>query len=568
MVRPFSSLRARLILLVLLAMVPVLGLLLYTASEQRQLAIAETQQETLRLARLASSNQQRLIEGARQLLTTFARLPQVREGDPSACSALMADILEQHPIYANFGVAARNGGVRCSAVPLSSPVNVADRAYFQQALVTRAFAVGDYQIGRITGKATVNFGYPLLDAEGRVAAVVFAALDLAWLNQLAANSQLPAGATLTVIDRNGVILSRYPDPERWIGRSVREAPLVMAIVERHEGVTEAPGIDGVQRLYAFAPLGEGAPAGHVFVSIGIPTEVAFADANRLLARNLAALGAIAALALAAAWLVGDALVIRRVDQLVHAAARLGAGDLGARAGPRATAGADEISVLATAFNRMAAALEQREADLRQANEELRAAYDATIEGWSLALDLRDRETEGHSRRVTEMTLRLAQAMGVSTEELVDIRRGALLHDIGKMGVPDAILLKAGPLSDEEWRIMRAHPTYAYRLLSPIAFLRHALDIPYCHHERWDGSGYPRGLAGAEIPLAARIFAVVDVWDALRSNRPYRKGLPDAEWRAIIRAQAGTHFDPRVVAAFLELIDEPQEEQLRERAVGE
>jgi PAS domain S-box-containing protein len=191
-------------------------------------------------------------------------------------------------------------------------------------------------------------------------------------------------------------------------------------------------------------------------------------------------------------------------------------------------------------------------ELQRSNVELTLAYDVTLEGWSRALDLRDRETEGHTQRVTDMTLRLARHMGVREQELVHIHRGALLHDIGKMGIPDSILLKAGPLSKEEWEIMRLHPVYAYELLSPISFLRPSIDIPYCHHEKWDGSGYPRGLRGEQIPLAARLFAVVDVWDALRSDRPYRKAWPEARVREHIRSLAGSHFDPQVVDAFLQM----------------
>jgi PAS domain S-box-containing protein/putative nucleotidyltransferase with HDIG domain len=189
--------------------------------------------------------------------------------------------------------------------------------------------------------------------------------------------------------------------------------------------------------------------------------------------------------------------------------------------------------------------------LQRSNAELTLAYETTLEGWSRALDLRDRETEGHSRRVTEMAVRLAQAMGMTEAELVHVRRGALLHDIGKMGIPDHILSKPSVLSEPEWETMRRHPVYAYELLAPIDFLGRAIDIPYCHHEKWDGSGYPRGLAGEEIPLAARIFAVVDVWDALRSVRPYRPGWSAARVREHIRSLAGSHFDPHVVEAFLD-----------------
>jgi putative nucleotidyltransferase with HDIG domain len=196
-------------------------------------------------------------------------------------------------------------------------------------------------------------------------------------------------------------------------------------------------------------------------------------------------------------------------------------------------------------------------NLQKSNLELSLAYDATIEGWSRALDLRDKETEGHTLRVTEMTLRLAHAAGMTEEELVHVRRGALLHDIGKMGVPDAILLKPGPLTEDEWTIMRRHPTFAYELLLPIAYLRPVLEIPYCHHEKWDGTGYPRGLKGEQIPWAARIFAVVDVWDALRSDRPYRPAWPEEKVREHIRAGVGTHFDPQVVEVFLKMQSESE-----------
>ncbi len=192
--------------------------------------------------------------------------------------------------------------------------------------------------------------------------------------------------------------------------------------------------------------------------------------------------------------------------------------------------------------------------LQQANSKLIQAYHETLAGWSRAIALRDQETEEHSQRVTEMTVDLARAMGIGEDELVHIRRGALLHDVGKMGVPDDILLKPGPLTDEEWQIMRQHPTYAYQMLSPITHLHPALDIPYCHHEKWDGTGYPRGLKEEEIPLAARIFAIADVWDALCSDRSYHNAWTEEEVRAFIRKEAGRHFDPRVVDVFLQILE--------------
>ena len=193
-------------------------------------------------------------------------------------------------------------------------------------------------------------------------------------------------------------------------------------------------------------------------------------------------------------------------------------------------------------------------DLQRSNIELASAYDTTIEGWSHALDLRDRETEGHTQRVTDMTVQLARTFGVGEAELVQVRWGALLHDIGKMGVPDGILFKPGPLTETEWVIMKKHPVFAQEMLAPIRYLEAALDIPYNHHEKWDGTGYPRGLKGEQIPLTARIFAVVDVWDALCSDRPYRAAWPKEKVHEHIRSRAGSHFEPRVVEVFLKLME--------------
>ena len=190
--------------------------------------------------------------------------------------------------------------------------------------------------------------------------------------------------------------------------------------------------------------------------------------------------------------------------------------------------------------------------MRKSSEDLVNAYDATLLGWSTALEMRERETAGHSLRVVHRTLELANALGIDQHEMTHIQRGALLHDIGKMGIPDSILLKPGPLTEDEWVVMRQHPSYAYRLLSNIPYLAPALEIPFFHHERWDGSGYPQGLTGENIPLKARIFAVVDVWDALSSDRPYRPAWAEGAVNKYLRDQAGKQFDPKVVEVFLRL----------------
>ena len=218
------------------------------------------------------------------------------------------------------------------------------------------------------------------------------------------------------------------------------------------------------------------------------------------------------------------------------------------------AGAEWVSFLNALGAQSAIAIENSElfTNLQHSNEELSQAYESTLEGWARALELRDQETQGHTRRVATMTVQLGRLVGVAEEDLVHLRRGALLHDIGKMAISDTILLKPGKLTPDEWALMQMHPVHAYRMLSPISFLSRALEIPYAHHEKWNGAGYPLGLKGADIPLWARIFAVVDVWDALRSNRPYHRPWPDDEVRAYLKEQSGLQFDPGIVDAFLSI----------------
>jgi HD-GYP domain-containing protein (c-di-GMP phosphodiesterase class II) len=194
-------------------------------------------------------------------------------------------------------------------------------------------------------------------------------------------------------------------------------------------------------------------------------------------------------------------------------------------------------------------------NLQKSNLELSQAYDTTLEGWGKALELRDKETQGHTMRVTDLTLKLARKIGIQEPQLTHLRRGVLMHDIGKMGVTDRILHKKAPLTKREWSAMREHPQYAYDLLFPITYLRPALDIAYCHHERWDGTGYPRGLKNVEIPLGARIFSVVDVWDALMSDRSYRGAWPRKKVMSHIRKQSGLHFDPQIVEVFLDMMEQ-------------
>lgn len=361
----FASLRVRLLCLVLVALVPVLGLLFYTAAEQRRLSALEARTNALRLVWSASMNQSRLTEGARQLLVALAQLRAIQQQNTTECGRLFSKLLQQYPLYANLGVLDAKGNAICSALPLKQPINAADRTYFQRTLQTRNFSIGDYQIGRVTQKATLNFGYPVLDEANQVQAVVFAALDLTWLNQLVEQVQLPPQSSLVVIDKNGTILSRYPDPEQWIGQVLPDAPLVKTILSQTEGTAEIVGLDGVMRLYAFTSLGAAAKGGgRAYISIGIPQEVALREAEQLLVRNLTALGIVALLALLAAWFGSNWFVLRHVKALVTTAQQLSLGNLSARTG--LSYGTGELNQLARTFDEMAATLEHREAQLKEA----------------------------------------------------------------------------------------------------------------------------------------------------------------------------------------------------------
>ena len=237
-------------------------------------------------------------------------------------------------------------------------------------------------------------------------------------------------------------------------------------------------------------------------------------------------------------------ITRPLLRLVQASSEVAEGDLKVKLNVQSN---DEVSVLTESFNKMVASLNLSHTELVQ-------SYDETLKGWASALELRDKETEGHSERVGDLTVRLAQALGIDGEALVNIRRGALLHDIGKMGTPDSILSKAGLLDDAERKIIQRHPQDAYDMLKQIDYLRSALEIPYCHHEMWDGSGYPRGLKGEEIPISARIFTVVDVFDALTNDRPYRKAMPQADAIKYLILKSGSYFDPTIVNMFTKLLN--------------
>jgi signal transduction histidine kinase/HAMP domain-containing protein len=347
----WSSLRIRLLTLVLLAVLPALLLLARIGLIERQRAAKASQEEALRLVRSAAANQKQLIETSRQLLATLARLPEIRKHN-SNCGQVVGAILKENPIYTNLGAATPDGDVFCSAAPTRTQINISDRRYFQNVLRTKNFSLGDYQIGRMTGKAVMVTAYPVMDDKHSVEAVIFAGIDLDWLSQLLADAKAPQGSNLTVVDHNGTILVRFPTPEAWRGKSVAGTPMATKGLLTSEGVTEGLELGGSQDLYAYSKL----VGAKVTIWAGIPKDAALADQNRIFARNLIALTIVALVVLVTAWVGGNWSIVRPVKALIASTEQLGGGDLSARSQLAPTAG--ELGRLAATFNRMAESLDR------------------------------------------------------------------------------------------------------------------------------------------------------------------------------------------------------------------
>jgi len=361
------GLRGRLLILVLLAVVPAVGIILYNTARDRRIHSQEARASMLMLTEITAARLNQHIEGVRQVLVAVATLTEVRGNDGEACSRLLARLLSQYPQYINFGITDTNGIHFASALPFPPGLSAADRLWFKQAMATREFASGEYQTGRITKKLSLNFALPLKNADGHVERVLYAALDLAWLNQQLKTARLPAGAVLTVVDRTGVVLARSDQPEKWVSKAFSDAPLVRHALQQHSGVAEFHGLDGVLRHYAFACADSSAEAFHVMA--GIPRTTALAEVNIRLQNDMTLLAFVVVLALAAAWLAGRIFVVSPVRELLAATDKLATGDLTARVSQpnRRT----EIGQLGQAFNDMAVALQTQSVEQKRAEELLR-----------------------------------------------------------------------------------------------------------------------------------------------------------------------------------------------------
>jgi signal transduction histidine kinase len=368
----FTGLRFRLVLLVMLASLPPVVLTLHMAGQDRQRQTTALRQRSRDMIQLATRKEDEMLAGTRQLLRVLSESAQVQSGRWDNCTQLLRTLYSDYPRYANLGVIKMNGDVQASALSLLEPINLADRDFFQHALSARDLSVGGYQVGRMTGKPSINLGYPVIDPSGQLQGVVFAALDLDWVNRsdYALQKLLPEGATWTKVDANGTILVSYPAADKsLVGQPLPEKSLLKALLTQKNGVMEAVDSNGISVFYDFTSTRSALMAGNVISIQSIPRKVLFAEPDRMVMRNLASVGIVAGLVLAIGWIGSRYLVLRPIQALVKFTARLGAGDHSARVGlPRAR---DELRQLMHAFDQMAEALQQRESERQQAEGKLK-----------------------------------------------------------------------------------------------------------------------------------------------------------------------------------------------------
>ena len=402
-----GNLRFRLIALVLLAIVPLAGLMFYTAYEQRKLEIADIEGDVLGFAEFAAREEAQLLDGTRQLLASFAYYLQRQWSDPAECSRYLAELLNHYHRYKNLGAVDARGVLHCSALPYGSFLDVSDRPWFKRAIATRQFAIGDYQIGLITGSPVIVLAYPIISADGQFIGVAFAALDIQWLNQLKVGftKGLPIGSTISQLDDRGVVLFHHPEPDTYVGRSLASTFLFDAVRSKEKGIVTTAGPDGQLRLHAFSRLFSALGNRNVYMLVGIPQNSLFLAANRLLAHNLILLGAVIIIAILATWFGSDLFVLRQVRAMVAAATRLAKGDLSARTG--LGQGTGELDLLARTFDDMAIALERREIQHQQAEEELRNSREQLR---NLSSHLESVREEERTRLAREIHDELGQAL--------------------------------------------------------------------------------------------------------------------------------------------------------------
>lgn len=423
------NLRARLLLVVFAALLGSSLIILHTWAQQRRLMVAEMEAHVLRLTRMVAMEDEQLLASTQTLLSLLSFIPEVRGLEAGACGPPLWYVLEAHPVYANLGVVDGRGNLICSGIRTGAPSNLADRDFFKRAMRRGDFSTGSYGIEPATGKAVIYFGKPLQGPDGRTLGVVFASLELKWLDGFARRVEVPEGSIITAYDGRGTVLARYPDQEAWVGRSILEEPFVQASFQQEMGVVEGIGPRGTHRLHAFTAL-ESGPAGQpLFLSIGVPRDVLKDSARQVLVRDLVLLWGTGALALLFLYTAGRMLVVRPVERLVHAANRLGSGDLSARS--ELPYGPDELGRLARSFDAMAgsldAAVRTREEFLEVASHELKTPLSSLklqLQGVLRALKEGVPLSAERLRERLEFSERQVWRLGQLVEQMVDVKTAA------------------------------------------------------------------------------------------------------------------------------------------------
>jgi HD-GYP domain-containing protein (c-di-GMP phosphodiesterase class II) len=424
-----------------------------------------------------------------------------------------------------------------------SEVNYRQWSFIDQVLTRHEDAQGDKYVGLVRASWGDYFyvSGPVYNSKGEFAGVILVGR---LMQNMVTQMRLDTGSQVTIYDLEGLpIASTFELPKLNLA-------LVVSVIDRQQNNSLRRDSDGKRSLtYRSIDYGEILGPWKLrgnqdlgLIGTAIPKNLLVKTSNATRTQIAIFVGLAMFLVIVMGGTIAS-LITRPLLELVKASKEVARGNWDVEVKPHAN---DEVAVLTENFNRMLASIQESHTDLMN-------AYNSTLIGWAKAIGLRDNETETHMQRVTEITIRLAQSMGLTGEQLTHIYRGTLLHDVGKIGVPDSILKKPGKLTEEEWVQMRMHPQFAYDMLYSIEYMRPSLEIPYCHHEKWDGSGYPRGIKGEDIPLFARIFSIVDVWDAMTSDRIYRKALSEEDAFQYISSTRGAHFDPQVVDAFLSMM---------------